>query len=56
MKKPDSIGLMIMGIGLLPVALLMSSLWLQAIVLVASMVLNILAIAQSFKEKKKNQL
>ncbi|CAM3408247.1 hypothetical protein FLLO111716_08650 [Flavobacterium longum] len=56
MKKPDSIGLMIMGIGLLPVALLMSSLWLQAIVLVASMVLNILAIARSFKEKKKNKL
>lgn len=56
MKKPDSIGLMIMGIGLLPVAMLMTNLVLQGIVLVASIVLNLMAIVKNIREKKKNQL
>jgi len=55
-KKPDSIALMIMGIGLLPVAMLMSNLLLQGIVLVASIVLNLVAIVKNIREKKKNQL
>jgi len=56
MKKPDSIALMIMGIGLLPVAMLMSNLLLQGIVLIASIVLNLMAIVKNIKEKKRNQL
>lgn len=56
MKKPDSIALMIMGIGLMPVAMLMSTLLLKCIVLVASIVLNIMAIIKNFKEKRENKL
>jgi hypothetical protein len=56
MKKPNSIGLMIMGIGLLPVAMLMSTPLLQSIVALASIVLSIIAIIKNIREKKRNQL
>ena len=56
MKKLSSISLMLMGAGLLPVALLMHSLWLQAPILLASIVLSLMAIFRNIKEKKENQL
>lgn len=55
MKKADSITLMLMGMGLIPVALLMENDYLQAILLIASMVLNIVAVYRNFKEKKDNK-
>ena len=56
MKKADSITLMLMGIGLLPVALVIENLFLQCILLLASIILNIVAVVRSFKEKKENKL
>lgn len=56
MKQLNSISLMIMGTGLLPVAMLMDNLLLQSALLLASIVLNIIAIVKNFKEKKENQL
>ena len=47
---------MIMGTGLLPVAMMMSNLLLQGLLLLASIVLNIIAIVRNFKEKKENKL
>lgn len=47
---------MIMGMGLLPVALIMSNLLLQGIVLVASIILSLMAIVKNIREKKNNQL
>lgn len=55
MKKPNSITLMLMGIGLLPIALLMDNLYLKSILSVGSIVLNITAVIQSFKEKKEKE-
>jgi hypothetical protein len=56
MKKLNSISLMVMGIGLLPVAYFIENLFLKCILLVASIVLNIIAIVKSFKEKRENKL
>jgi hypothetical protein len=56
MKKLNSISLMIMGSGLLPVAMIIDNLFLKSILLVASIVLNIIAIVKNFKEKKENKL
>jgi hypothetical protein len=47
---------MIMGTGLLPVALIIDNLYLKTILLVGSIVLNIIAIIKNFKEKKENKL
>ena len=47
---------MIMGSGLLPVAMLMDNLFLKCLLLLASIVLNIIAIVKNFKEKKENKL
>ena len=47
---------MLMGIGLLPIALLIDNLYLKSILLVASIVLNIIAIVKNFREKKENKL
>lgn len=47
--------LMIMGIGLLPIALYIENSIMQAILLIASCVLNLVAIVKSIKEKKHNQ-
>jgi hypothetical protein len=56
MKKTDSISLMLMGIGLLPIALIIGNVYLQLILLFGSIVLNFFAILRSFKEKKKHKL
>ena len=45
-----------MGTGFLPLALLMDNLYLKSILLVASIVLNIMAIVKNFKEKRENKL
>lgn len=55
MQKLNSISLMIMGTGLLPVALIIDNLYLKGILLIASIVLNIVAIVKNFKEKKENK-
>ena len=47
---------MLMGIGLLPLAYFINNVYLQAVVLVASIVLNVMAIIRSFKEKNQNKL
>ncbi len=56
MKSLNSISLMIMGTGFMLVAFIMDNLWLKSILLVASIVLNLIAIVRNFREKKKNQL
>lgn len=56
MKKVNSFTLMLMGTGLLPLALLMNNLYLQALLLVASIVMNIVAVVKNFKEKRQNKL
>ncbi|HEX8562528.1 MAG TPA: hypothetical protein VF676_06060 [Flavobacterium sp.] len=55
MKKVNSITLMLMGTGFLPLALLMDNLYLKSILLVASIVMNIIAIIKNFKEKRENK-
>jgi len=55
MKKVNSMTLMIMGTGLIPVALLIDNLLLKSILLVASIVMNIVAVVKNFKEKKNNE-
>ena len=55
-KKVNSISLMLMGIGLLPLAYFIEDVYLQSFVLVASIVLNIMAIIRSFKEKNEKKL
>jgi hypothetical protein len=56
MKKVSSISLMIMGTGLLPVALLMDNIILKSILLIGSIVLNIAAVVKNFREKKEKNL
>lgn len=45
-----------MGSGFIPIALLIDNLYLKSILLVASIVMNIIAIFKNFKEKKENKL
>ena len=47
---------MIMGIGLLPLAYHIDNVYLKSVVLIASIVLSIMAIIRSFKEKNQNKL
>jgi hypothetical protein len=56
MKKPNSITLAIMGVGLLPLAHFTHNEVLKAVLAVASIVLSIMAIVRNFQEKKKNRL
>lgn len=56
MKKPDSITLMLMGTGLIPVALIMGNIVLKSILLVASIIMNILAVVRNFREKQKKNM
>lgn len=56
MKKTNSITLMLMGSGLIPIALLIDDLLLKSVFLLASIVLNIIAVVKNFKEKKNNEL
>ncbi len=44
-----------MGIGLLPIAALTDDFLLKSIALLASIVLNLVAIVKNFKEKKENK-
>lgn len=53
MKKANSIELMIMGTCLIPLALLTDNLFAKSILAVASIVLNVVAVVKSFKEKKE---
>ena len=45
---------MIMGTCLIPLALLIDNVFAQSILAVASIVLNVVAVVKSFKEKKQN--
>ncbi|HLA55892.1 MAG TPA: hypothetical protein VK623_07310 [Flavobacterium sp.] len=56
MKKLNSITLMIMGTGLLPVAYILENVFLKCVLLLASIILNIIAIVKNFKEKRENKL
>lgn len=47
---------MIMGTGLIPVALFLDNMLLKSILLVASIIMNIVAVVKNFKEKKNNEL
>ena len=53
MKKASSIELMIMGTALLPLAYFIDNLLAKSILAIASIVLNIIAVVKSFKEKEK---
>jgi|GEM_PF-3600526 len=53
MKKANSIELMIMGICLIPLALLIEDVFAKSILAVASIALNLAAVVKSFKEKKQ---
>lgn len=53
MKKANSIELMIMGTCLIPLALLVDNVFAQAVLAIASIVLNVIAVVKSFKEKKE---
>jgi hypothetical protein len=53
MKKASSIELMIMGTCLIPLALLIDNVFAKSILAAASIVLNIIAVVKSFKEKKE---
>ncbi len=55
MNNVNSITLVLMGIGLLPVAHFMDNLLLKYIVLIASIVLNLAAIVKNIKEKRNKQ-
>jgi len=56
MKKLNSISLMIMGVGLLPVSHFIDNLYLKCILLLGCIILNIIAIVKNFKEKRENKL
>jgi len=47
---------MIMGTGLIPVALIVGNLYIKSILLIASIVMNIIAVFKNFNEKKNNDL
>ena len=53
MNRLDSITLVLMGIGLLPVAHFIDHVLLKYILLLASIVLNLAAIYTNIKEKRK---
>ena len=55
MNKVNSISLMVMGIGFLILALLLDNVYVKSVVLLASIVLNVIAIFRNFKEKKENK-
>lgn len=55
MKKATSIEFMIMGTCLIPLALAIDYKPAKYILLVASIVLNIIAVVKSFKEKYKKE-
>ena len=56
MKKIDSITLMLMGTGLIPVAYFIDNLILKSILLVASIIMNIVAVIKNFREKRERKL
>ena len=55
MKKASSIELMIMGTALIPLAMYVDNMIAKSVVLVASIVLNIVAVVKSFREKNKKE-
>ena len=52
MKNLSSISLMIMGIGLLPIAYYIDNVFLKCVFALGSIVLNIMAIVKNLKEKQ----
>lgn len=54
MKKASSIELMIMGVALIPLAMYTENLIAKSVALVASIILNVVAVVKSFREKKEN--
>ena len=56
MKNLSSISLLIMGIGLLPIAYYTNNVFLKCVFALASIILSIVAAVRSFKEKNENQL
>ncbi|MDR6966944.1 hypothetical protein J2X31_000944 [Flavobacterium arsenatis] len=55
MKKANSISLMILGCALLPIGILTENLFVKYSTLFTSILLNIIAIVLSFKEKNENK-
>jgi hypothetical protein len=47
---------MLMGTGFLLLALVMNNDYLQAILLILSIVLNVVAVIKNFREKRENKL
>ncbi|MBD3583376.1 hypothetical protein [Flavobacterium selenitireducens] len=56
MQKLNSISLLVMGTGFLPLAMVMENMFLKCAALLISIVLNIIAIVRNFKEKRENNL
>lgn len=56
MKKASSIELMIMGTALIPLAMYVDNMIAKSVVLVASIVLNIVAVVKSLGRKTKKSL
>jgi hypothetical protein len=56
MEKLNSISLLIMGTGFLPLAMIMDNMVLKCLALLVSIVLNIMAIVRNFREKRENKL
>lgn len=55
MKRASSIELMIMGTALIPLAMYVDNMLAKSVVLVASIVLNVMAVVKSFREKNKKE-
>jgi len=55
MKKANSISLMVLGCVLLPIGIITENIYLKYSTLFTSMILNIIAIVMSFKEKNENK-
>ncbi len=56
MQKVSSFSMMLMGTGFLILAYFLDNVYVKTILLVASIVLNILAVIKNFKEKKDKKL
>ncbi|HEX9979674.1 MAG TPA: hypothetical protein VGB50_03820 [Flavobacterium sp.] len=56
MKKLNSVSLVLMGVGLLPVAHIIRNPFQKSILLIACIILNLIGIAKVLKERKERNL
>jgi hypothetical protein len=53
MNKTNSISLIFIGCALLPIGILLDNLYLKYPILFSSIILNVIAVVKSFKEKNR---